>query len=151
MAEETYDFWEDTWPGRFLLNSVGYIAVFCPIIIGLFITKKFLKLDPTIITEKTWERFDYVRCRPFPIAQTSTLARPNWAVRFGPSTKSNRIRKDFWFGFTLVNELKMNLKKNNLTFIPEKVFLKTNLKPAKKPVRWLSTNPKDEKNEKNLL
>jgi len=56
MSEETYDFWEDTWPGRFLLNSVGYILVFCPIIIGLFITKKFLKLDPTIITEKTWKR-----------------------------------------------------------------------------------------------
>ena len=88
MSEETYDFWEDTWPGRFLLNSVGYIAVFCPIIIGLFITKKFLKLDPTIITEKTWERFDYVRCRPFTIAQTSTLERD---VHIGQSTLGRHI------------------------------------------------------------
>ena len=48
----------DTWPGRFLLNSVGYVLVFCPILIGLFVSKKFLKLNPTIPTEKTWEKFD---------------------------------------------------------------------------------------------
>jgi len=56
MSEENSDFWVDTWPGRFLLNSVGYILVFCPIIIGLFITKKILKLDPTIITESIWKK-----------------------------------------------------------------------------------------------
>ena len=48
----------DTWPGRFLLNSVGYVLVFCPILIGLFVSKKFLKLNPTISTENTWEKFD---------------------------------------------------------------------------------------------
>ena len=57
MNEEKSEFWTDTWPGRFLLNSVGYILVFFPILIGLFVTKKILKLDPTILTEKTWEWF----------------------------------------------------------------------------------------------
>ena len=58
MNEEKSEFWTDTWPGRFLLNSVGYILVFFPILIGLFVTKKILKLDPAILTEKTWEWFD---------------------------------------------------------------------------------------------
>ena len=60
MNEEKSEFWTDTWPGRFLLNSVGYILVFFPILIGLFVTKKILKLDPTILTEKTWEQFHTV-------------------------------------------------------------------------------------------
>ena len=57
MNKENSEFWVDTWPGRFLRNSIGYILVFCPILIGLFVTKKILKLDPRKLTESTWERF----------------------------------------------------------------------------------------------
>jgi len=57
MDEENSEFWVDTWPGRFLRNSIGYILVFCPILIGLFVTKKILKLDPGKLTESTWEWF----------------------------------------------------------------------------------------------
>jgi len=34
----------------------NYILVFFPILIGLFVTKKILKLDPAILTGKTWKR-----------------------------------------------------------------------------------------------
>jgi len=56
MSEDKSEFWVDTWPGRFLLNSIGYMLVFCPILIGLIVTKKILKLDPTKLTEKSWKK-----------------------------------------------------------------------------------------------
>ena len=96
MSKENTDFWVDTWPGRFLLNSVGYILVFCPIIIGLFITKKILKLDPTIITESIWERFDQI------YLGQSALDRPPWTnFRNRPSAESNQNKKKglIWFYF----------------------------------------------------
>ena len=74
MNEEKSEFWTDTWPGRFLLNSIGYVMVFCPILIGLFVTKKILKLDPTILTEKTWEWFvTFLYKKSVPIRECSII------------------------------------------------------------------------------
>ena len=54
------EFWVDTWPGRFLVNSVGYVLVFVPILIGLFLCRKFLRISSTTPTRNIWEKFIFI-------------------------------------------------------------------------------------------